>query len=94
MAENMGHARSSYGRTPERRKALRELDQTTLSRDECLIFEQWLSDHLSKLYQDVLREPLPTELSDILESLKVRRRAQAGADRAAGPVAKPVFRSR
>ncbi len=34
---------------------------------EAMIFENWLKAHLCKIYQDVLGEPLPQEMRDIVE---------------------------
>jgi hypothetical protein len=91
MAENIEHASDLYGPKSKRDEIMVRLEPSALSRDELLIFEQWLSDHLSKLYQDVLKEPLPNDLNEILEGFKSTRRGQNGNGQSAPAASKSMI---
>lgn len=50
------------------------------------VIERWLQIHLRQLYEEVSNEPLPSELSDLIERFRKRRQdAERGGD-AAGPL--------
>jgi hypothetical protein len=50
------------------------------------VIERWLQLHLRQLYEEVSNEPLPSELSDLIERFRKRRQdAERGGD-AAGPL--------
>ena len=70
MAENIKHAGEPVDTTP---RMAAESGEPFLSRDESLVFEQWLRVHMSKLFQEVLREPLPNELNEIVERFEALR---------------------
>ncbi len=78
MVENLEHAGGLNGPAPKHRKIPLGLEPTTLSRDENLVFDSWLKTHLSGLYQDVLGEPLPDELNELVERFKATRYLRSG----------------
>lgn len=80
MAENFEHASDRAGPAPKHGDLMAKLQQTTLSRDEYLVFEGWLKGHLNKLYKEVLKEPLPSDLNEIVERFKTTRDRQIGTD--------------
>lgn len=41
--------------------------------------ERWFNDQLSQLYAEILGEPLPNELSDLLEQLRRDKKARRGS---------------
>jgi len=50
------------------------------------VIERWLQLHLRQLYEEVSNEPLPSELSDLIERFRKRRQdAETGGD-AVGPL--------
>jgi hypothetical protein len=73
MAENLEHAGDLVGPKLKRGEIPVGLGETTLSRDERLVFERWLRPHLSGLYQEVLAEVLPDEMNEIVERFKATR---------------------
>ena len=67
MAGNLKHAGGSLGPKTGDDQISPHVEETALLTSEIFVFEQWLKAHLRTLYQDVLGEPLPSDLSDIVE---------------------------
>ena len=90
MAETRTHACVPPGSTTEDNAKPTETEGAGPLSSDTLIFEKWLKAHLGALHQEVLGEPLPAELSEIVERLEARRR-RIGDDRrrttvASGPM--------
>jgi len=67
MAENLKYTGNPLGLTTGNGKLSTDVKEAGLMSSEIMVFEQWLKGHLSTLYQDVLGEPLPKELNEIVE---------------------------
>ena len=86
MAGKLKHTGGSLGPKTEDGQISPHVEETGLLSSEIFVFEQWLKAHLRTLYQDVLGEPLPSDLSDIVERFKSDQHCE-GADCAATTIA-------
>ena len=53
--------------------AMSQFDHWSVAGGTHLTVDRWLQDYLSRLYQEVLSEPLPRELIDIVDRFHERR---------------------
>ena len=78
MAENLKYTGNPLGRATENGDLSTDVEEAGLMSSEIMVFEQWLKGHLSSLYQDVLGEPLPKELNEIVERFNASGRRPSG----------------
>lgn len=70
-----GGALASMGDKPEKTSPAKDAGQRA-GRDASVesAFDIWLQRHLHRLYDDVMHEPMPTELLNLIKSDRDKRR--------------------